>query len=228
VTFIEQEIDQLVNGTDINVGNIAGGTGGFIQRHSEGLSPNTFFVYNQIYDDNGNPIEGAYSDLNGDNIINDSDRYYYRDPLHNVVMGIQSTMKYKKFDFSFNMRANIGGSLYNNFNSSNAQYRALSIGNTLQNLPTSVLQTNFNNTENVQLSDYFIENASFLRMDNMQIGYTFDGYSDSNMSMRLSFGVQNVFVITDYSGLDPEVPGGIDNTIYPRARTFLLGVNLNF
>lgn len=228
VTFIEQEIDQLVNGTDINTGGIAGGTGGFIQRHSEGLSPSTFFVYNQIYDDNGSPIEGAYADLNGDNIINDDDRYYYRDPLHNVTMGLQSTMNYKKFDFSFNMRVNLGGYVYNNFNSSNAQYRALFLGNTLQNLPRNVLETNFNNTENVQLSDYFIENASFLRVDNMQLGYTFDDYDNTDMSMRLSFGVQNPFLVTDYSGLDPEVTGGIDNTIYPRARTFLFGVNLNF
>ena len=229
VTFIEQEIDELVNGADINVGGIAGGTGGFIQRLSEGFSPNTFYVYNQVYDSNGDPIEGAYADLNGDNQITDDDRYLYRNPNANVLMGFQSTMNYKNFDFSFNMRASLGNYIYNNYNSSNAQFRRINFVNgVLQNLPTSVLDTNFQVTENVQLSDYYIEDASFLRMDNIQLGYTFNPTKDSKSTLRLSAGLQNAFIITDYSGLDPEITGGIDNTIYPRARTFLFGINYNF
>jgi iron complex outermembrane receptor protein len=229
VTFIRQEIDELAGGVDINSGNIAGGTGGFIQRLSEGFPPNAFYVYNQVYDSNGRPIEGAYTDLNGDNQITEEDRYLFRDPNADVLMGLQSSMSYKNFDLSFNMRASFGNYLYNNYNSSNAQVnRAVLIDGVLNNLPTSVLNTNFQVTENVQLSDYFIEDASFLRMDNIQLGYTFTGINDKNSTLRLSATVQNAFVITEYSGLDPEIAGGIDNTIYPRARTFLFGLNFNF
>lgn len=229
VTFIDQEIKELVGGAEINVGNIAGGTGGFIQRLREGSTPNAFFVYNQVYNDQGQPIEGAYADLNGDNQITEADRYLYRDPFADVLMGFQSTMNYKNFDFSFNMRASLGNYLYNNFDSSNAQFRRINfVSGALQNLPTSVLDTNFQVTENVQLSDYYIENASFLRMDNIQLGYTFSPSKDSKSTMRLSAGVQNAFILTEYSGLDPEIAGGIDNTIYPRARTYLFGINYNF
>jgi iron complex outermembrane receptor protein len=229
VTFIDQNVDELANGADINTGSIAGGTGGFIQRLSQGFQPNSFYVYNQVYDSNGAPIEGAYADLNGDNQITPEDRYLYKDPNVNVFMGLQSTMNYKSFDFSFNLRANLGNYVYNNFNASNAQFRRISfVEGVLQNLPTSVQDTNFQVTENVQLSDYYIENASFLRMDNIQFGYTFNPSKNSNSTLRISAGVQNVFVITEYSGLDPEIFNGIDNTIYPRARTFLFGMNYNF
>lgn len=229
VTFIEQEIEELAGGQDIDTGGIAGGTGGTIQRLSEGFPPNAFYVYSQVYDENGRPIEGAYADLNGDNQITEEDRYLFRDPNADVLMGLQSSMSYKNFDFSFNMRASFGNYLYNNYNSSNAQLnRAVIIDGVLNNLPTSVLDTNFQVTENVQLSDYFIEDASFLRMDNIQLGYTFTDIGNNNSTLRLSGTVQNAFIISEYSGLDPEIFGGIDNTIYPRARTFLFGMNFSF
>jgi len=229
ITFLDQEISELAGGVDINTGNIAGGTGGFIQRFSEGFPPNAFYVYNQVYDADGNPIEGAYADLNGDNQITEDDRYLFRKPLADVTMGLQSTMSYNNWDLTMNMRASLGNYNYNNFNSSNAQFNRISFNEgVLSNLPTSVLDTNFQVTENVQLSDYYIEDASFFRMDNIQLGYTFYNINDNNASLRLSGTVQNAFIITEYSGLDPEIFGGIDNTIFPRARTFLFGMNFNF
>ena len=229
VTFIDQEIESLANGQDIRTGGIAGGTGSNIQLLREGFPQNQFFVYKQIYDNNGNPIEGAYADLNGDNIINDSDRYLYRKPQADVTMGLQSTMNYKGFDLTFNMRANIGNFVYNNVNSSRAQFSFLRDNAVLGNIPTQVLETGFENrTPESLLSDIYIEDASFLRMDNVQLGYTFEEFFDQSASLRLYGGVQNVFVITEYSGLDPEIFGGIDNTIYPRPRTVLFGANVRF
>jgi len=228
VTLINQELDELANDSDITVGGIGGGTGGFIQLHSVGHAPSSFWVFNQIYDDNGKPIEGAYADLNGDNIINDDDRYLFRDPDPDVTMGLQSTMNYKNFDFSFNMRASLGNYVYNNVNSARAQLNFLEDNAVLGNIPLQVLDTGFRNTSDVIRSDIYIENASFLRMDNFQVGYTFQDVVQKNTSLRFWAGMNNVFVITDYSGLDPEVFGGIDNTIFPRPQTFLLGANFKF
>ena len=227
-TIINQELDELANDSDITVGGIGGGTGGFIQLHSVGHAPNSFWVFNQIYDDNGRPIEGAYADLNGDNIINDDDRYLFRDPDADILMGLQSTMNYKNFDFSFNMRASIGNYVYNNVNSANAQLELLKPNAVLGNVPLNVLETGFQRTSNVIRSDIYIENASFLRMDNIQVGYTFKEVVKQLSSLRFWAGINNVFTITDYSGLDPEVFGGIDNTLFPRPTTFLLGANFKF
>ena len=138
-----------------------------------------------------------------------------------AYMHIQFSIIHHSF-FMFNY-------VYNNIDSSNAQLNRISFTDgVLSNLPVSVLDTNFRVTENVQLSDYYIEDASFLRMDNIQLGYTFRNINDKYASLRLSANLQNAFIITDYSGLDPELFGGIDNTVYPRARTLLFGANFNF
>ncbi len=229
VAFLDQEIETLAQGADILVGDVDGGTGSRLQVHREGFAPNSFFVFKQIYDVDGNPIEGAFADLNGDNVINDSDRYVYRNPTADVTMGFQSNLYYKGFDFAFNLRASLGNYLYNNVNSERAQYNFLRDGAQLGNLPTSVLDTNFDSTGGNNLfSDIFVENASFLRMDNITLGYTFDKFFGDTSSIRIWSGVQNVFVITDYTGLDPELFGGIDKTVYPRPRTFLMGANVKF
>lgn len=228
VTFMDQEITALANDEEIRVGGIAGGTGNTAQVHQVGNAPSAFYVFNQIYDADGMPIEGAYADLNGDGIITDDDRYTYRNPMPDVVMGFQSSMEYKNFDFSFNLRASIGNYNYNNVDSGRAQYNFLQDQSQLGNIPRSVLNTNFNVQENVILSDIYIEDASFLRMDNIQLGYTFKDVLSKGNNFRIWTGVQNAFVITNYSGLDPEIVGGIDNTIFPRPRTFLLGANINF
>ncbi|MGB6151526.1 MAG: SusC/RagA family TonB-linked outer membrane protein, partial [Pricia sp.] len=143
--------------------------------------------------------------------------------------GLLSNMGYMNFDLSFNMRASIGNYVYNNVNSARAQLNLLQNNAVISNLPVSVLDSGFNTTEDVILSDYYIENASFLRMDNITVGYTFDNVLSSRSNVRLFSSVQNVFTITDYSGLDPEVfENGIDNTIYPRPTTILLGANFQF
>tara|TARA_R110002126_G_scaffold291415_1_gene452227 strand:- start:10196 stop:13084 length:2889 start_codon:yes stop_codon:yes gene_type:complete len=230
-TYIDREIKELALGQDITQGGIAGGTGNFIQLHREGFAPNSFYVYKQLYDSNGNPIEGAYADLNGDGITNDSDRYLKEDPQANVTFGFQSNFNYKNVDLSFNLRASVGNYLYNNVNSSLAQYDLLRDNAVLGNLPTSVLNTDFNTTANVIRSDIYLENASFLRMDNISLGYTFDRpiKKFASNSIRFWAGMQNVFLLTNYSGLDPELgSGGIDNQNYPRPRVLLVGANIKF
>ena len=224
----ETKIDELAGRQDIEVGGISGGTGSRAQVHSEGYAPYSFYAYKQLYNEEGAPIEGAYADLNQDGTVNSLDRYIYKKPNENINMGLQSSMKYNKFDLTFNLRVKIGNYMYNNVNSSRAQYNLLQATEALGNVPTSVLESNFNETSNVLLSDYYIENASFLKMDNMNLGYTFDKFKNERANIRLWTGVQNVFTVTNYSGLDPEVFEGIDNTIYPRPRTFLLGANVKF
>lgn len=227
-TFLDREITELAFGQDVTTGGIAGGTGGVVQIYREGEAPNSFYVYEQLQDGQGNYIEGAYLDLNGDNVINDEDRILKANPDPDVVLGFQSNLEYKNFDFSFNLRANIGNYVYNNVNSSRAQYDLLQSNSVLGNIPVSVLDTNFNTTSDVILSDVYVENASFLKMDNITLGYTFKELSNLVKSVRIWGGVQNVFVLTEYSGLDPEVFNGIDNTIYPRPRNILIGANIKF
>ncbi|MDO7171735.1 SusC/RagA family TonB-linked outer membrane protein [Mariniflexile sp. AS56] len=227
-TFLNREIKELALGQDVRTGGIAGGTGNNIQILREGEAPNSFSVFKQLYDTAGNPIEGAYVDLNGDNIINDNDRYLKENPNADVILGFQSNINYKNFDLAFNVRANIGNYAYNNVNSSRSQYERILDNSVLGNLPTSVLNTNFQRTSDVIISDIYLEDASFLKMDNITLGYTFNNISNKLKSIRLWGGVQNVFTITNYSGLDPEVFGGIDNLIYPRPRTVLAGANFKF
>ena len=186
------------------------------------------FVYKQLYDAAGAPIEGAYADINGDGIINGEDRYIYKNSDPKATFGFASTMNYKNFDFSFNARASYGGRIYNAVNAGRAQYNSL-LNGVLENVPTSVLSTGFNTTSEVVLSDLYVENGSFIRLDNVTLGYTFSKWLEGKASLRLFSGVQNALLITDYSGLDPEITNnGIDNTIYPRQRTFLFGANVKF
>jgi TonB-linked SusC/RagA family outer membrane protein len=227
-TLLDREITKLALGQDVRTGGISGGTGNNIQLLREGQAPNSFSVFKQLYDTSGNPIEGAFVDLNGDNIINDDDRYLKENPGADVILGFQSNINYKNLDLSFNLRANIGNYVYNNVNSSRAQYELLQDNAVLGNVPSSVLNTNFQRTSDVIISDIYVEDASFLKMDNITLGYTFNKISKNLKSIRLWGGVQNVFTITNYSGLDPEVFNGIDNTIYPRPRTILAGANFKF
>ena len=227
-SFFKREISNLPLGLDITTGGIAGGTGNFIQLLREGFAPNSFFVFKQLYDTSGSPIEGAYADLDGNGVINDDDRYIKNNGDPDVTFGFQSSFDYEGFDLAFNLRASIGNYVYNNVNSSNSQLALLQDQSVLGNVPTSVLNTNFINTSDVIISDIYVENGSFLKMDNITLGYTMKNPFKGFKSIRFWTGVQNVFIITDYSGIDPEVFGGIDNTIYPRARTFLFGTNIKF
>jgi len=227
-TTYQREITKL-NADYIRVGENVVGTGTQAQAHFVGYTPNSFLLYKQLYDNAGTPIEGAFADLNGDNVINSEDKYVYRNPDPKLILGFASNFNYGNFDFYFNLRANLGNRVLNVVNASKAQYNLLNTGGTIGNIPTSVLDTGIvNQNSNNVLSDMYVENASFLRMDNITMGYTFPKWLDGKASVRLYTGVQNAFVITDYSGLDPEVTGGFDNTIYPRQRTFLFGANVKF
>ncbi len=207
---------------------ISGGVGNAVQISSVGYARDAYFVFEQVYDENGNPIEGMYVDRNGDGAITDDDKYHYKDPAPKVTLGITSNLMYKNWTFSFSGRANFGNYVYDNVNSENAVWERLyrAEGPYLGNVVTEVSNINFQSPR--YWSDYFVKDASFFRMDNMQLSYLFDKIAQSKLNLLVSFTVNNAFVITKYKGIDPEVFNGIDNRIYPRPRTFVLGVNLQF
>jgi iron complex outermembrane receptor protein len=183
-------------------------------------------VRKQVYDKSGKPIEGLYEDLNRDGIINENDLYRYQSPDPNVFMGLNSNVAFGKWTAGFVARVSLGNYNYNNIESNLGVYRQIVnplgwVGNASANY----LDTRFEN--NQYFSDYYIQNASFFRMDNINVGYD-AGEVFKKVHMRVYGNIQNAFVITKYRGLDPEVNGGIDNQIYPRPRTFVLGVNLDF
>jgi iron complex outermembrane receptor protein len=229
-TYNESEITNLSKIKDPNaignlVGGISGGVGNTIQIHTVGFAPRTFYVYKQVYDQSGKPIEGLYVDLNKDGASNEKDKYRYKDPQPKYFMGLSSQFEYKKWTMSFAARASFDNYMYNNFNSNSGTYQNFGFPNYLGNVSRDVLTTGF--TVPRLWSDYYIENASYVRMDNINLGYNV-GRICKNATLRVSANVQNVFVITKYSGLDPEIPGGIDNNFYPRPRTYSLGFNLDF
>jgi iron complex outermembrane receptor protein len=227
-TKYERRIDKIAVGQPIYTGTTGAGTGGTSQILAEGYTPNSFYVYKQLYNESGAPIEGAFADLNGDGIITGLDRYIYKNADPDLLLGFTSNINYKNFDLAFNLRASIGNRILNTVKSTGSYYSQLLNGE-LQNVSTNVLYTNFENQngENV-LSDMFIENGSFIRMDYATLGYTFPKWLEGKASLRLFTGVQNPFIITKYSGLDPEINGGIDTTIYPRQRQILFGANVKF
>ncbi|WP_333694648.1 SusC/RagA family TonB-linked outer membrane protein [Flavobacterium sp.] len=228
-TKFERRIDKVALGTPLFTGFTGAGTGGTSQIFQEGFTPNSFFVYKQLYDQSGAPIEGAFADLNGDGIISGEDRYIYKNPDPDLLLGFSTTLNYKNFDLGFNLRASFGNRILNTINSTRSYSSTLLEGQSLENISTNYLNTGFiqQNGENV-LSDMFIENGSFLRMDYATMGYTFPNWLGGKASLRLFTTVQNPFIITKYSGLDPEITGGIDATIYPRQRQFLFGANVKF
>lgn len=229
VSKFERRIQSLASGFDVLLGDAGVGTGTTTQIHREGYTPFSYFVYKQLYDNAGKPIEGAYADLNGDGVINGDDRYIYKNPDPDATFGFASNLVYKNLDFSFNLRASVGNRNYNGVSATKGQYNLLKDNSVLGNIPTSTLDTNFNNTSDVFLSDLYVQNASFLRMDNITLGYTFPKWLEGKASLRLFTGLQNAFVITKYSGIDPEIGNnGLDNTIYPRQRTLLFGANVKF
>ena len=212
----------------VEVGGINGGTGNNIQLHKEGYSPFSYWVYKQVYNEAGAPIEGAYVDRNGDNQINDDDRYLYKDPYADVIMGLNTNLNYKNWDLAVVTRANIGNYAYNNMASSKSYELRATENSILTNLHRDYFNSRFQSiTETNLQSDYYIQDASFIKIDNITLGYTLQD-AIPNTSLRFYGSVQNVATFTDYDGLDPEIGGGIDNNFYPRPRSFVFGVNLNF
>jgi TonB-linked SusC/RagA family outer membrane protein len=209
-------------------GGISGATGQTIQINSVGYNPNSYFVFKQVYDGKtGKPVEGLYADLNRDGIINDADKYRYKSPFAPYTMGLTTGLNYKSWTLNMVFRADIGNYLYNNVQSDIGVTR--NILNPLvfiQNAPVQALQTGFVN--NQYQSDYYIQNASFLKMDNVGLSYNVGKILKEKANLTLGANCQNVFVVTKYTGLDPEVYSGIDNNIYPRPRTFSISANINF
>ena len=194
---------------------------------SEGYEPYMFYVYHQLYDSKtGKPIEGAYADLNHDGEINDADLYRYHSPAPKYIMGLSTSLRYKQLTLGMSFRANIDNYVYNGMGMSTGAFETVSYNNSqLNNLNTSFLKTGFKTRQ--YLSDYYVENASFLKLDNLSLSYNV-GKINKWASLTVSAMVQNVFTITGYSGTDPEVPNGMDNSFYPRPRTYSVSLGLQF
>jgi len=203
-----------------------GGVGGkTIKIHSVGYAPGSFYVYEQIYDQNGKPIEGAYVDRNKDGMINDDDLYQYKKPEADVLMGFSSKFTYKNWDLGFNGRVSLGNYLYYATEATNGGLNVSDLfgNNNLTNRTPYSLKAGFSTRQ--RLSDYYVQNASFLKIDNITLGYSF---STRFMTGRVFGTVQNPIILTKYKGLDPEISNGLDKELYPRPLRFIMGVNLNF
>lgn len=235
VTYNKNKITKLTTGSQagyvVATGGISSGTGNNAQAHAVGHAASSFYVYEQVYDANGKPIESLFVDRNGDGIINENDKYFYRKPAGDVLMGLSSKMTYKNWDLGFSLRASLGNYVYNDVlaDRSNVGFSSLwSTSGFYANRPVAAFDNNFQGLTDSFLSDYYVQNASFLRCDNITLGYTFKNIANTGTVLRVYGTVQNPFVITKYKGLDPEVNGGIDNNIYPRPMVSLVGVTVSF
>jgi len=228
ITSLGPQVENFTGIRNNNGGTVSGGTGTTLFNYQVGNQATSYYVFQQVYGTNGKPLEDVYVDRNGDGIINDNDRYQYKQAAPLVLLGFSSNLNYKHVFASFSLRGNLGNYVYNNINSNYGAYQGIIGSNTfLTNVAQDAQNTNFTqNSQNRFSSDYYIQNASFLRMDNATIGYNVGKVFSSKANLRLTGAVQNVFVITKYTGLDPEIPNGIDNNVYPRPRTYTLGLNL--
>lgn len=214
----------------INAGSASYGSNSTVlQKHQVGEAPSTFWLFQQVYDENGKPVQNAFVDRNGDGQITEADRYLTgKSPMPKVYMGLSSEFRYKSWDLGFNLRANLGNYVYNAFAADNSTTNNFSNQGMISNLTDVIYRTGFTlkSATEQRASDLFLENASFLKMDNITLGYSFDKLF-KYISGRVSASVQNVFTITNYTGLDPEC-AAIDQNVMPRPRTYTLGLTLNF
>ncbi|MEI7736781.1 MAG: SusC/RagA family protein, partial [Ferruginibacter sp.] len=231
ITNLLKQPDPNFKGIDVS--GIGGGLTNYIGKFIVGSSPYVFNVYKQVYDKTtGAPIENLFEDLNRDGQINSADRYLYKKPAADILFGINTQVTYKQWNFGLASHGAIGNYLYNQFNSNNGVLRALKNPiNFVQNGAPNYMETRFTGTTtNEYLSDYYIENASYLKLDNINIGYNFGKVLHNKASLRVSGSIQNVFTITKYTGLDPEnaSSSGVDFTIYPRPRIYSVGASIDF
>ncbi|MHC1730642.1 MAG: SusC/RagA family TonB-linked outer membrane protein [Bacteroidales bacterium] len=228
-TYNVNKITKLLLTDDPNYIGITYGDGmtGTKQVTRVGYPAYAFFVNRQVYDADGKPIEGLYVDESGEGGVvggDNADKYIYHNPVADYLLGISARFEYKNFDLSASARASIGNYVYNQVSASASYDQMQQIGY-WKNFTRVLAETDF--VKRQYTSDYFVENASFLKLDNVSAGYRFDNLFGA-MGARVSFTVQNALILTKYSGLDPEVSGGIDNNFYPRPRTFMLGIGLTF
>ena len=237
ITYNDNKIDKLLASDDADYkilhGGLAVGDSGSdgIKAWAVGHPVSAFYTYQQVYDQNGQPIEGQFVDRNGDGTINSADRYFYKKADADVIMGMTSKLVYKNWDFGFSLRASLGNYAYNGVEAgrSNISVERLFNGNTWHNVTNMAMAKDWSyiSTEDA-LSDYFIQNASFLKCDNITLGYSFEKLFGMKISGRAYLTAQNVFTISKYKGIDPEINGGYDGNIYPRPFTGVFGVSLNF
>ena len=241
VTWNKNEITDLEgvsdNGMPVETGpNAGGGTGNYVQAHQVGFPASSFYVYQQVYDVNGKPIENCVVDRNGDGVITPDDRYLYKSPTPPVTMGLASRLEYKNFDFGFSLRASLGNYVFNDVlrGSSNVGETGAWVQQAyMANHLIAALERNWQTWElPANQSDYYVTNASFLKCDNITLGYSFanlfKGGSYKGVNGRVYATCNNVFTITKYKGLDPEIANGVDQNMYPRPISFIVGLNLNF
>ena len=234
IAWNKNEITKLNSNDDpnyyINTGGVSAGTGGTVQAHKVGYPAYTFFLYEQVYDADGKPIEGEYVDQNGDGQINNDDRVMRHQKDPKVTMSLSNTFSYKNWDFGFVLRSNLGNYVYNDVLAGRSVMSKTWSNSALSNLVKNdfYFDGSFANSKDVHLSDYYLRNASFLRCDNITLGYTWQNLLNNNLRLRLFAAVQNPFVITKYNGLDPEVFDGIDKNVYPRPTTYSLGLVATF
>ena len=236
ITYNKNEITKLTTGDSENYyvaagDNIGGGRDMKAMAHAVGHPASSFYVYQQVYDENGKPIENEFVDRNGDGTIKGDDRYFYKKPTADVLMGLTSRLSYKSWDFSFSLRASLNNYVYNSVEAGGSDCNPTSVYSfgALNNRPLMGVANNIQSkNDNTLLSDYFVQNASFMKCDNITLGYSFKKLFGAPIGGRVYAAVQNVFTITKYKGLDPEVEKGLDNNIYPRPLTTLIGLSLNF
>ncbi len=235
LTYNKNEITKLTLTDDpaytgVNTGGISGGVGNNVQKYIVGYPARIFFLFSQVLDANGKPIEGLYVDKSGQGGSvsgNELNKYYFKSPDPDYLVGISSKLNYKNFDLSFSGRLSIGNYVYNNNASNRALYQQVyNQSGYLSNILTDVRKTNFTTAQ--YWSSVYLENASFFKMDYISLGYNFTSIFGNDLSGRIGVSVQNAFTITKYTGLDPEVDNGIDNNIYPRPRTYMLSISLNY
>ncbi len=233
-TYNENEITELTGeSVKVMTGGISAGTGNLCQAHAVGHPASSFYVYQQVYDEAGKPLEGVFVDRNGDGTLTDDDRYFYKSPAAPWTAGLSSRLQYKNWDFGFSLRASFDNYVFNDTQAGyvNVEKRYDSSFNYLQNITPQALANGWQTYDKV-LSDHFVQNASFLKCDNITLGYSFEDLFKAGgfkgLAGRVYVAATNVFTITNYDGIDPEVSGGIDNYIYPRPFTIQLGLNLNF
>lgn len=225
VSYNKNEITKLTSDNNpdyvgVLTGGISGGVGNNVQIYQVGQAANSFYVYQQVYDSNHHPIEGVFVDRNGDGQINEKDKYICKHPNADVFMGFNSEVRYKQWTLSASLRASLNNYVYDNVASNNEMKADMWTNNFIANRLKSAVSSNFSQAQ--YLSDYYVRNASFLKLDRITLGY------NATKWLQLHLTVQNVFTITKYDGVDPEISGGIDNNMYPRPRTVLFGASFNF
>ena len=236
VTWNDNKITKLTTGGDyaLTGNDIGAGLSNKVQVNMVGYPTNSFFVYQQVYDGDGNPIEGLYVDRDGNGIIDGNDKYVYKKPTADVTMGLTSKFMWKAWDLSFALRASFNNYLYYDFlsNKANVSWSGIYSNSAYHNTYAGAVGLGFEGKTNYYMSDYFVRNASFLRCDNINLGYSFNnlfrGTTYGGLSGRIYATVSNPFVITKYDGIDPERSTGVDGGVYPRSTTYLFGLSLNF